>query len=116
MIHDLPLALAAALYMVSAALLYHSIGKRSDSLLDRAFQVAVAGGVLHFAAQVTHRLGDGPPDVSIAPLLSLCALVCIFLLVTSSISQRRFFAAGLVALPIAAVAILAELFMPHEPF
>ena len=116
MIHDLPLVLAAALYMVSAALLYYSIGKRSDSLLNRAFQVAVAGGVLHFVAQVTHWLGDGPPDVSIAPLLSLCALACIFLLVTSSIRRRKLFAAGLIALPIAAAAILAELFMPHEPF
>jgi ABC-type uncharacterized transport system permease subunit len=116
MMHDLPLVLAAAFYMVSAALLYHSIGKSSLKLQNMSFSLAVAGSVLHIIAQYAHWFGEDVPDVSIAPLLSLCALVIIVLLITSSLRHRRFFAAGLVALPIAAVVVLLELFMPHEPF
>jgi ABC-type uncharacterized transport system permease subunit len=116
MTHDLPLVLAAALYMVSAALLYHSIGKRSARLQSLSFSLAVTGAVLHIIAQYAHWFREDVPDVSIAPLLSLCALVIIVILLLSSIGQRRFFAAGLVALPIAAVVLLLELFLPHKPF
>jgi len=116
MTHDLPLVLAAAFYMVSAALLYHSIGRGSGRLQSLSFSLAVAGAALHVVAQYSHWFREGTPDVSIAPLLSLCALVIIVILVTSSLRQRRFFAAGLVALPIASVVVLAELFLPHEPF
>jgi len=116
MIHDLPLVLAAACYMVSAALLYHSIGRGSQNLQNVSFTLAVAGSALHIVAQYAHWFGEDVPDVSVAPLLSLCALVIIVLLITSSLNQRRFFAAGLVALPIAAVVLLMELFLPHEPF
>lgn len=116
MTHDLPLILAAALYMVSAGLLYHSIGKRSASLQAGAFWLAVAGGLSHALAQFSHWFGSAEPDVSMAPLLSLCALVIILLLVTSSLTQKRLFTAGLVALPIAAAVTLVELVMPHQPF
>lgn len=116
MTHDLPLVLAATFYLVSAALLYHSIGKRSAQLQNLSFYLAIAGGTLHLVAQYTHWFKAGPPDVSLAPLLSLCALVIIVLLIGSSISQRKFFSAGLVALPIAAAVVLLELFLPHEPF
>ena len=102
--------------MVSAALLYHSIGKRSARLQSLSFSLAVTGAVLHVIAQYAHWFREDVPDVSIAPLLSLCALVIIVILLLSSIGQRRFFAAGLVALPIAAVVLLLELFLPHKPF
>jgi len=116
MTHDLPLVLAAAFYMVSAALLYHSIGKNSEKLQNLSFSLAVVGAVLHVVAQYAHWFGEAVPDVSVAPLLSLCALVIIAILITSSLGQRRFFAAGLVALPIAAAVLLLELFLPHKPF
>ena len=108
MTHDLPLVLAAALYMVSAALLYHSIGKRSARLQSLSFSLAVTGAVLHIIAQYAHWFREDVPDVSIAPLLSLCALVIIVILLLSSVGQRRFFAAGLVAMPIAKYTIEAQ--------
>lgn len=116
MIHDLPLTLAAVLYMVSAGLLYHSIGKRSESLQTTSFWLAVAGGLSHAAAQYSHWFREAQPDVSLAPLLSLCALVIIILLISSTLSEKRFFSAGLVALPLAAVVVVLELFLPHQPF
>ena len=116
MTHDLPLILAAVLYIVSAGLLYHSIGRRSASLQSAAFWLAIAGGLSHAWAQYSHWFGSAEPDVSIAPLLSLCALVIIVLLITSSLTQKRLFTAGLVALPIAAVVTLLEMVIPHQPF
>jgi ABC-type uncharacterized transport system permease subunit len=116
MTHDIPLVLAAAFYLVSAVLLYQSIGKRSAQLRSASFYLAIAGGVLHLVAQYTHWFSGELPDVSLAPLLSLCALVIIVLLISSALSQRRFFSAGLVALPIAAAVVLLELYIPHEPF
>lgn len=116
MTHDLPLILAAVLYMASAGLLYYSISTRSGSSQSAAFWLAVAGGLSHSFAQYTHWFGAEEPDVSIAPLLSLCALVIILVLITSSLSRKRLFTAGLVALPIAAMVTLLEMVMPHQPF
>lgn len=116
MTHDFPLILAAVLYMVSAALLFQSIGKRSQALQNASFWLAAAGGLSHAAAQYSHWFGGVDPEVGVAPLLSLCALVIILLLIASSMKERRFFAAGLVALPIAAAVTLLELFLPHQPF
>ena len=114
--HDLPLILAAALYLVSAGLLYRSIGKRSRSLQQVSFGFAVAGVLLHGFAQYTHWFAGSVPDVSLAPLLSLCALVIIVLLLTSTLSEKRLFTAGLVALPLAAIVLAMELVIPHQPF
>lgn len=116
MTHDFPLILAAVLYMVSAGLLYQSIGKRSESLQKAAFWLAVAGGLAHAAAQYTHWFAEGEPQVGMTPLLSLCALVIILLLITSTLTQKRLFAAGLVALPIATAVLLLDLFLPVQPF
>lgn len=116
MTHDFPLILAAILYMVSAALLFHSIGKHSAGLQKVSFWLAAAGGLSHAAAQYTHWFGVAEPEVGLAPLLSLCALAIIMLLIGTSIQERRFFAAGLVALPIAAAVTLLELALPQQPF
>ena len=77
MTHDFPLILAAALYMVSAALLFRSIGKRSAALQNASFWLATAGGLSHAAAQYSHWFGVAEPEVGLAPLLSLCALAII---------------------------------------
>ena len=67
-------------------------------------------------AQYSHWFTGPLPDVGVAPLLSLCAFVIIVLLLTSAFSEKRLFAAGLVALPIAAAVLVLELFLPHQPF
>jgi len=102
--------------MVSAVLLFQSIGKHSAGMQKVAFWLATAGGLSHAAAQYTHWFGVAEPEVGLAPLLSLCALAIIMLLIGTSIQERRFFAAGLVALPIAAAVTLLELALPQQPF
>jgi ABC-type uncharacterized transport system permease subunit len=115
MAHDYPLILAAVLYIVAAALLYNSIRKRSDGLRNVAFGFATVGALLHIAVQFNHWFGVAPPDVSLPHLLSLCALVIILLLLASTLTRRELFAAGLIALPIAAGVLLLEWILPpHE--
>jgi len=115
MAHDYPLILAAVLYIVAAALLYNSIRKRSDGLRNVAFGFATVGALLHIAVQFNHWFGAAPPDVSLPHLLSLCALVIILLLLASTLTRRELFAAGLIALPIAAGVLLLEWILPpHE--
>lgn len=115
MAHDYPLILAAVLYIVAAALLYNSISKRSQGWRNIAFGFAGAGAVLHVAVQFNHWFGVPVPDVSLPHLLSLCALVIILLLLASTLTRRELFAAGLIALPIAAGVLLLEWILPpHE--
>ena len=116
MSHDLSLILAAVIYMVSAGLLFHAIGKRSERLQNVAFWLAAGGVLAHALAQYQHWFAGTVPDVSLAPLLSLCALVIILLLIASALSEKRLFTAGLVALPLAALVVLLELVIPHQPF
>jgi ABC-type uncharacterized transport system permease subunit len=112
MAHDYPLILAAVLYIVAAALLYNSIRKRSDGWRNLAFGFAVAGALFHAGVQFNHWFGVAVPDVSLPHLLSLCALVIILLLFLSTLTRRELFAAGLVALPIAAGVLLLEWILP----
>ena len=113
--HDYPLIMAAALYIVAAVLLYKSVRSRSDSQRAAAFGLAIAGAVIHAFVQALHWFGQPEPDVSLPHLMSLCALVIIVLLIASSISRRKLFSAGLVALPVAAGVLLLEWIVPpHE--
>lgn len=114
MTHDFPLILATALYVVAAALLYASVRKRSDSWRKASLAFAAAGMLVHAGAQINHWFGQDVPDVSLPHLLSLCALVIILFLITSTLSRKEFYAAGLVALPIAAGVLLLEWVLPHE--
>ena len=115
MAHDYPLILAAVLYIVAAAVLYNSIRKRSEGSRNVAFGFATAGALLHIAVQFNHWFGVAVPDVSLPHLLSLCALVIILLLLASTLTRRELFAAGLIALPIAAGVLLLEWILPpHE--
>ena len=114
MTHDLPLILAAAFYMVAAGLLYQSIRKGSERNRNASFAFTVVGALAHAAAQYSHWFGQATPEVGIAPLLSLCALVIILILIASTLTQRRLYAAGLVALPIAAAVCLVEFLLPHQ--
>lgn len=113
--HDYPLIMAAVLYIAAAALLYNSFRIRSDSGRSAAFGLAIAGALFHAGVQFNHWFGRQTPDVSLPHLMSLCALVIILLLITSTLTRRALFAAGLVALPIAAAVLLLEWIVPpHE--
>jgi ABC-type uncharacterized transport system permease subunit len=114
MAHDYPLIMAAVLYIVAAALLYNSIRGRSDGWRNVSFGFAIAGALFHTGVQVNHWFGEGVPDVSLAHLMSLCALVIILMLLASALKRRELFAAGLVALPIAAGVLLLEWVLPSH--
>ena len=113
--HDFPLLMTAALYIVAAGLLYNSIRIRSGKWWAYAFALAVAAALLHAGVQFNHWFGQETPDVSLPALLSLCALVIIVLLISSTLTRRTLFAAGLVALPIAGCMLLLQWILPpHE--
>jgi ABC-type uncharacterized transport system permease subunit len=113
MTHEIPLVLAAAFYFVAFVLLWGFIRKRSVRWRNTSFACATAGALLHAGAQYSHWFGQAVPDVSMPHLLSLCALVVIMLLLTSTFSRPALYAAGLVALPIATGVLLLEWVLPH---
>ena len=116
MSHAFPLILAAVCYLAASALLYQSIRKRSDSWRNASFVLAIAGTLSHAGAQYMHWFGEAVPDVSLPHLLSLCALVVMVILITSSLTRKSLFAAGLVAMPIAAGVLLLEWVLPHAGY
>jgi ABC-type uncharacterized transport system permease subunit len=113
MTHEFPLVLAAVFYFVAFLLLWGFIRKRSVGLRNTSFVFAAAGVLLHAGAQYGHWFGQAVPDVSLPHLLSLCALVVMVLLLTSTFSRPALYAAGLVALPIATGILLLEWVLPH---
>jgi ABC-type uncharacterized transport system permease subunit len=112
MVHDIPLILAAGLYLAAAALLYRSLASESANWRSVSLTAAIAGVVLHVAEQYNHWIAHPQPDVSVASLLSLCALAVIVILVISAFTRHSLYDAGLVALPIAAVVSLVEWMVP----
>lgn len=114
MTHDLPLILAAVFYMAAAAMLYQSIRKSSEPARKASFALTVLGALSHTAAQYSHWFGQDVPDVGIAPLLSLCALVIILILIASTLARRKLYSAGLIALPIATAVCVLEFLLPHQ--
>jgi len=113
MTHEFPLVLAAAFYFIAAVLLFGFIRKRSVGLRNTSFAFAALGTLIHAGAQYSHWFGQSVPDVSLPHLLSLCALVVMVLLLTSTFSRPALYAAGLVALPIAGGILLLEWILPH---
>ena len=112
MTHDFPLILAIACYVVAAGLLYKSIKTRSDGWRSVSLTLAIAGTLLHAGVQFDHWFRNDVPDVSLPHLLSLCALVIMVILIGSAFSRKALYAAGLVALPIAAGVLLLEWVLP----
>jgi len=113
MSHDFLLILAAACYLIAAPLLYISIRNHATAWRNASLALAVTGTLAHAAAQYSHWFGSHVPDVSLPHLLSLCALVVMLLLITSALSRSALFAAGLVALPIAAAVLVLEWILPQ---
>lgn len=110
--HELPLILAGSCYLVAAVLLYYSIRLHSTGWSTTSFAFAIAGTLFHATAQYSHWFGESVPSVGLAPLLSLCALVVMVLLLTSTLSRKKLYSAGLVALPIATGVLLLEPLLP----
>ena len=113
--HEFPLILATVFYLVAAALLYQSIRKRSVGWRKLSLAFTAAGVLLHAGTQWSHWFGGDVLDVSLPHLMSLCALVILLLLITSTLNRKALYAAGLVALPLAAAILLLEWILPHEP-
>jgi ABC-type uncharacterized transport system permease subunit len=113
MSHDFLLILTAACYLGAVILLSFSIWKHSAGSRNASIALALIGTLTHAAAQYSHWFGNALPDVSLPHLLSLCVLVVMVLLLSSTLSRSALYAAGLVALPIAAGTILLELVLPQ---
>lgn len=113
MTHDLTLILAAISYVVAAVLLYKSIRTPHAGWRRTSFTFALVGVLFHTIAQANHWLGSTVPDVSLTHLGSLCALVIIILLVSSTFTRNTLYDAGLVALPIAVGVVMLEWILPQ---
>jgi len=114
MTHDIPLLLAAAFYLVATAVLYHSIKIQSPGWRKTSLAFGTAGAVVHTGVQIVQWFGHGPPDVSLPHLMSLCALVIILLVISSALSRKSLYPAGLIAFPIAAGVLLMEWVFPRH--
>lgn len=114
MTHDIPLLLAAILYLVAAGLLYNSIRKQSSGWRSISLTIAIAGVLLHTGVQINQWFGTSPVNVALPHLMSLCALVIILLVIFSAFTRNTLYDAGLVALPIAAGVLLLEWVLPQQ--
>jgi len=112
--HDVLLLGAAACYLGAVIGLYRSLLATADSR-GLAVGLTLLGVLLHGTAQAGHWFTGGPPEISFLNALSLCALVVVLLLLVSVPFRNSVFDAGLVALPLATVILLAEWWLPPEP-
>jgi len=106
--HDVLLLSAAGCYVLATVWLYRSLLADADARPRVPAVLSAAGVVLHGTAQAQHWLVASPVEVSFLNVLSLCALVVVVLLLLAAVTPNRLFAAGLVALPLAALVLLAE--------
>jgi ABC-type uncharacterized transport system permease subunit len=107
--HDFWLLAAAVCYLTAVGALFRSINNASSKARYLAIGMAVAGLGFHLAAQSHHWFTPTTPDVGLLNILSLCALVVVALLLGSLSLKSPVFDAGLVALPIATLILLAAL-------
>lgn len=106
--HDLFLLSAAACYLLAAFLLYRGLLSDADARPRAPAVLSAAGVVLHGAAQAQHWFVNTPVEISFLNVLSLCSLVIVLLVLLAAVNPNRLFAAGLVALPLAGLMLLAE--------
>lgn len=110
--HDLLPALIAASYLSAVALLYVAIHRSDSRLRSLSVMLAALGALLHLLAQSAVWVAPPVHQISILNVFSLCALAAIVLLLASAPSRKSLYDAGLVALPIAFLAVLAEWLVP----
>lgn len=106
--HDIFLLSAAVCYLAAVTWLYLSVLRSSSGGRRIAVALTLTGAAFHSVGQFQHWFASGAPEISFLNVLSLCALVVVLLLVVSIPLRTPVFDAGLVALPIAAVVLLAE--------
>ena len=110
--HDFLLLGAAVCYLAAAAGLFRALLDGKPGGRTVATGVAAAGALLHALAQYQHWYPGGAPVISFLNALSLCALVVVCVLLLSLWFRHDVFDAGLVALPLAALVLLAEWVVP----
>lgn len=110
--HDLLPALIAASYLSAVALLSVAIHKSDPRLRGLSVALAGLGALLHVVAQSGVWVTPPVHQVSILNVFSLCALAAVALLLASIPFRKSLYDAGLVALPIAFLAVLAEWLVP----
>lgn len=110
--HDVFGLAAAACYILAAALLYRNLLGRQVKVSRAPAVIAAAGVVCHAVAQAQHWFLYTPLQVSFLNVMSLCALIMVVLLLLAAVTPNRLFAAGLIALPMAGVLLLAEWLVP----
>jgi len=106
--HDILLLAAALGYLAAVILLYLSVLHDSRTRRRGSVTLACLGVLLHAAAQYQHWFPLGSQEVNVLNVLSMCALVVVALLVASLAMRSPLYDAGLVALPIATLVLLAE--------
>ncbi len=106
--HDALLLSAAGCYLAAALVLYRGLLAEAGVYKRLAVALTAAGVLLHGTAQAQLWLAAGPIQLGFFNVMSLCALVVVVLLLISAMTPRRLFAAGLVALPLAAVMVVTE--------
>lgn len=103
---------AAASYFAAAIVLYLSLLESAAGKRNVAIGLALVGVLIHATTQYQFWVPLDSAVISFLDALSLCALVVTGLLLISLPLQRPVFDAGLVALPLAALVLLAEWALP----
>jgi ABC-type uncharacterized transport system permease subunit len=99
-------------YIAATVLLYLQVIKNMNLGRGGAVAFAIIGIAFHALAQRELWLSGGPIEVNFLDVLSLSALVVIAILVLSTLLRQSLFDAGIIALPFAALIVLAEWLLP----
>jgi ABC-type uncharacterized transport system permease subunit len=106
--HEILLASTVAAYLGAVVFLYYSIIKSSAGLRTLAKLSTAVGLLLHLIAQYQQWVSADITEINVLNVMSLCALAVVALLIISLFTRKPLFDAGLVALPIAALAVSLE--------
>jgi len=110
--HEILLALTATAYLLAVVLLYVSVRRARPALRRLSITLTSIAVLMHLLAQGQIWIVGPETEVSILNVFSLCALAAIALLLGSLLFRKPLYEAGLVALPIACAAVLAEWLVP----
>jgi ABC-type uncharacterized transport system permease subunit len=106
--HDKILLITAACYLVATFLLYGAMVERSSRKRMLAAVFTLVGVLLHIWTESHHWISLTSPQVSLLNILSLCALVTVAIPLATFPLRNSLFDAGLVALPLSVLILLAE--------
>jgi len=106
--HDKILLITAACYLIAVIFLYLAAAKGSSQKRALAAGITLLGVILHTWAEAQHWIIPASPTISILNVLSLCALVTVAIPLSSYPLKNSLFDAGLVALPLSVLILIAE--------